>query len=162
LYLKNKKNEQIRTFQVSVVSNEGKMLGVFSKREALEMARNQGLDLVEVNSAVNPPICKIADYGRMMYDLNKSRKPVQKTELKTVQFRPVIGDNDLETKIRKIREFLEDNHKVCLSMRFKGREIAHQELGLEVLDQVVAAVRDQCKVVGKPSLSNKVITMMIE
>jgi translation initiation factor IF-3 len=138
------------------------MLGTFSKKEALEMARNQGLDLVEVNPTAIPPICKIADYGKMMYDLNKNKKPVQKTELKTVQFRPVIGDKDLETKIRKIREFLEDNHKVCLSMRFKGREITHQELGFEVLNQVVESVRDLCKTVGKPSLSNKVITMTIE
>lgn len=126
------------------------------------MARNEGLDLVEVNPTINPPICKIADYGKMMYDLSKSKKPVQKTEVKTVQFRPGIGDNDLETKIRHIREFLEERHKVCLSMRFKGREITHQELGLDVLNQVVAAVRDVCKTVGKPSLTNKVITMMIE
>lgn len=147
---------------MNVVSSEGKMLGTFSKREALEMAKNEGLDLVEVNPTVVPPICKIADYGKMMYDLSKSKKPVQKTELKTVQFRPGIGDNDLETKIRKIREFLDENHRVCLSMRFRGREITHQELGLEVLNQVVAALGDQCKVVGKPSLSNKVITMTIE
>ena len=105
------------------------MLGTFSKRDALEMARNEGLDLVEVNPTSNPPICKLADYGKMMYDLNKNKKPVQKTELKTVQFRPGIGDNDLETKIRKVREFLDEKHRVCLSMRFKGREITHQELG---------------------------------
>jgi translation initiation factor IF-3 len=146
---------------VNVVSNEGKMLGTFSRRDALEMARNEGLDLVEVNPNTNPPICKLADYGKMMYDLNKNKKPVQKTEVKTVQFRPGIDDNDLNTKVRKIREFLDDKHKVCLMMRFRGREISHQELGLEVLNQVVAAVGD-CKITGKPSLSNKVITMMIE
>ena len=137
------------------------MLGTFSKRDALEMARNEGLDLVEVNPTSNPPICKLADYGKMMYDLNKNKKPVQKTELKTVQFRPGIGDNDLETKIRKVREFLDEKHRVCLSMRFKGREITHQELGLEILNQVVAAV-GECKVLNKPSLTNKVITMTIE
>lgn len=147
---------------MNVVSSEGKMLGTFSKREAIEMAREQGLDLVEVNPNVNPPICKITDYGKMMYDLNKSKKPVQRTEVKTVQFRPGIGENDLETKIRHIREFLEERHKVCLSMRFKGREITHQELGLEVLNQVVTAVKDVTKIVGKPSLTNKVITLMIE
>jgi translation initiation factor IF-3 len=145
-----------------VISSEGKMLGIFSKREALEMARNEGLDLVEVNPSANPPICKITDYGKMMYDLNKNRKPIQKTEIKTIQFRPVIGDNDLETKIKKVREFLEDRQKVCLSMRFKGREIMHQQLGLNVLNEVVTAVKDLCKTVGKPSLTNKVITMIIE
>lgn len=145
-----------------MVSSDGKMLGVFPKREALDMAREQCLDLVEVNPNTNPPICKLADYGKMMYELNKNKKPAQKTELKTVQFRPGIGDNDLETKIRKIREFLDEKHKVCLSMRFRGREITHQELGLEVLNQVVASLGDGCKVVGKPSLSNKVITMTIE
>lgn len=137
------------------------MLGTFSKRDALEMARNEGLDLVEVNPTSNPPICKLADYGKMMYDLNKNKKPVQKTELKTVQFRPGIGDNDLETKIRKVREFLDEKHRVCLSMRFKGREITHQELGLAILNQVVEAV-GECKVLNKPSLTNKVITMTIE
>lgn len=146
---------------MSVVSSEGKMLGTFSKREALDMAREQGLDLVEVNPNTNPPICKLADYGKMMYDLNKNKKPAHKTEVKTVQFRPGIGDNDLETKVRKIKEFLEENHQVRLTMRFKGREITHQDIGLEVLNQVVAAV-GECKVIGKPALANKVITMTLD
>lgn len=146
---------------MSVVSSDGKMLGVFPKREALEMARNEGLDLVEVNPNTSPPICKLADYGKMMYVLNKNKKPIQRTELKTVQFRPGIGAFDLETKIRKVREFLGEKHRVCLSMRFKGREIAHQELGLAILNQVIAGV-GECKVLSKPSLTNKVITMTIE
>jgi translation initiation factor IF-3 len=97
----------------------------------------------------------------MMYDLNKNKKPVQKTEVKTVQFRPGIDQNDIETKVRKIREFLEDKHKVCLAMRFRGREITHQELGVDVLNRVVEMVGN-CKVIGKPSMSNKIINMMIE
>jgi len=126
------------------------------------MARDEGLDLVEVNPNSNPPVCKLADYGRMMYNLNKNKKPVQKSELKTIQLRPGIGENDLDVKIRKIEEFLTDKHKVCLTMKFRGREIAHQDLGLKVLEQVVAALGNKYKNVSKPSLSNKVITMMIE
>jgi|688.fasta_scaffold1194576_1 translation initiation factor IF-3 len=137
------------------------MLGNFPTRKALEMARTEGFDLVEVNPNTSPPICKMADYGKMMYDLNKNKKPVQKTEVKTVQFRPGIDQNDIETKVRKIREFLEDKHKVCLAMRFRGREITHQELGVDVLNRVVEMVGN-CKVIGKPSMSNKIINMMIE
>lgn len=137
------------------------MLGNFPTRKALEMARSEGFDLVEVNPNASPPICKMADYGKMMYDLNKNKKPVQKTEVKTIQFRPGIDQNDIDTKVRKIREFLEDKHKVCLTMRFRGREITHQQLGLDVLHRVVEAV-GSCKVVGNPTLSNKIITMTIE
>ena len=160
--MRNRKNEQIRATQVSVISPEGKLLGTYSRWDALELARAEGLDLIEMNATVSPVVCKLGDYGKMMYDLNKTKKPSQKMEVKTVQFRPGIGDNDLETKIRQIREFLGEKHKVCLNMKFKGREITHQEIGLEVLNRVVTGVEDLCKTVGKPSLSNKVITLMIE
>jgi translation initiation factor IF-3 len=147
--------------QVKVISSEGKLLGIYNKREAIELAQSHGLDLVEINPNENPPICKIADYGKMMYEMNKNRKPEQRVETKTVQLRPVIADNDLSVKIRQIRRFLDEKNRVCLLMRFKGREIVHQEIGMTILKEVIDAL-GECKVIAPPSLNGKIISMTLE
>lgn len=156
-----RKNEQIRAFQVSVISQDGKALGVFPRNTGIEMARNEGMDLVEVNGSTIPPVCKIADYGKMLYTQKKNKPQQVKVETKTMQYRPVIGDSDFMVKTRKVQEFLEEGNRVCIQVKFRGREMTHPELGFEVIQRVIELVGAKYKF-SKPNMADKIITMAIE
>ncbi|MBL8851956.1 MAG: translation initiation factor IF-3 [Planctomycetaceae bacterium] len=140
-------NEQIRLTPVRVVDHTGNMLGVIPTIDALRIAVDNGLDLVEVAPNERPPVCRILDYGKFKYE--QKRKTHQKThqiQLKEIRLRPKTGDHDIEFKMKQARQFLEHKDKVKLNVMFRGRENAHHERGREILQQVMAALEDISKV----------------
>lgn len=139
-------NERIRVPQIRLIGAEGEALGIVATAQALEMAREAGLDLVEVADREKPPVCKIMDYGKFKYA--QSKKAHQKThqqKLKEIRVRPKTGDHDIQTKIVQARQFLEHNDKVQVNVLFRGREMQHIEEGQRVMNQVLEALVNDCK-----------------
>lgn len=141
------------------------MVGVVPTRQALEMAAAAGLDLVEVAAAASPPVCKILDYGKFKFQeqkrKNEARKKQKVIEVKEIKMRPSIDDNDYNVKMRAIHRFLEDGDKVKITIRFRGREMLHQELGMVVLDRVRADLDEKAKVEQFPKLEGRQMTMVL-
>lgn len=141
------------------------MVGVVPLREALVMAEEAGLDLVEISPNASPPVCKILDIGKFKYEqqkkLNEARKKQKVIEVKEIKMRPGIDDHDYEVKMRAIHRFLEEGDKVKVTMRFRGREMVHQELGMLVLDRVRAALDSRAKVEQSPRLEGRQMTMVM-
>jgi len=149
-------NEQIRITPVRLIGAEGEQHGIVPTAQALEMARESGLDLVEVSATERPPVCKIMDYGKFKY--TQSKKTHQKThqqKLKEIRVRPKTGDHDIQTKIQHAIQFLEHNDKVQVNVLFRGREMQHIEEGRRVMDQVMAALLEHCKVESSPRMEGK-------
>jgi translation initiation factor IF-3 len=134
-----RKNERIRVLEVRVIGHDGKQIGVLPTREALRLAQVQGLDLIEVSAAARPPVCKIADYGKYMYEMGKKQKDhkTHTSKFKEVKFRPRIETHDYFTKLRHVEEFLYHGDKVKLTLFFKGREMEHKELGFETMKRAI-------------------------
>ena len=134
-------NERIRAREVRLVDADGSQVGVVSIADALERARVAELDLVEVAAQADPPVCRIMDYGKFRYEesqrLKESRKKTVQITMKEVKFRPKIGKGDFDTKVRHMHEFLGEGHKVKVTLQFRGREVAHPELGRKILDAVI-------------------------
>lgn len=134
-------NEAIRMREVRLIDGEGNQKGIVPTIEALRMAREAGLDLVEVAPQAQPPVCKLLDYGKYKFDLEKktreSRKHQKQVRIKEIRMQPKIDDHDLDFKTRHVREFLEEGNKVKVTVRFRGRELAHTELGKAVLDRIL-------------------------
>jgi translation initiation factor IF-3 len=147
------------------VDQDGNMVGVVSKEEALSAARKAGLDLVEVSPNASPPVCKILDYGKFRYEQQKKKseaKKKQKTiEIKEIQMRPMIDTNDIEIKCRAITRFLSEGNKVKIIMRFRGREMAHQEIGMNIINKLKERFADVSKMDYQPKLEGKQIIMII-
>jgi len=147
-------NDAIRAQEVRVVIDGGEMLGVMNIRDALEKARELGLDLIEVAPNAKPPTCKIMDYGKMKYENKKkaveARKKQTIVSIKEIQMRPRTEDHDLETKLKNARKFLLNGDKVKVNLRFSGREMAHQELGYELLMRVVKKLDEISTVEAAP------------
>src|SRR3954462_4629379 len=140
-------NEQIRISPIRLIGAEGEQHGIVPTAQALEMAREAGLDLVEVADKERPPVCKIMDYGKFKYA--QSKKAHQKThqqKLKEIRVRPKTGDHDINTKIAQARQFLEHNDKVQVNVLFRGREMQHVEEGQRVMNQVLEALQNDCKI----------------
>jgi translation initiation factor IF-3 len=158
-------NEQITVPNVRLIDADGQMLGVLSKREALIKAMDAGLDLVEVSPNADPPVCKILDYGKFKYESqkkkNEARKKQKIIEVKEIKMRPGIDDHDYDVKMRAMHRFLEEGDKVKVTMRFRGREMVHQELGLKVLDRVRGQLDEVAKVEQMPRLEGRQMTMVI-
>lgn len=158
-------NDQIRTDKIRLVDENGEMVGVVTVKEGIEAATRAGLDLVEVSPNANPPVCKILDYGKYKYELqkkaNEAKKKQKVVEIKEIKLRPGIEDHDYQTKLRKIVEFLEKENKVKVTMRFRGREMAHQEFGMRVLERVVEDTKELSKVDVKPKLEGRQMMMML-
>tara|TARA_Y100001936_G_C16052675_1_gene658862 strand:+ start:595 stop:1131 length:537 start_codon:yes stop_codon:yes gene_type:complete len=158
-------NEQIKADKVRVVDENGEMVGVISPAQAVEMARNAGLDLVEVSPNANPPVCKILDYGKYKYEQQKraqeAKKKQTKVELKEIKLRPGIEEHDYQVKLRKIVEFIEKSNKVKVSMRFRGREMAHKEIGLAVMERVLEDTKEIAKADSKPKFDGRQALMML-
>jgi translation initiation factor IF-3 len=149
-------NEQIRITPIRLIGAEGEQHGIVPTAQAMEMAREAGLDLVEVSATERPPVCKIMDYGKHKY--TQSKKTHQKThqqKLKEIRVRPKTGDHDIHTKINQALQFLEHNDKVQVNVLFRGREMQHIEEGRRVMDQVMAALIDHCKVESTPRMEGK-------
>ncbi|MBR5400581.1 MAG: translation initiation factor IF-3, partial [Treponema sp.] len=134
-------NEMIRVREVRLIDDEGNQLGIVATQEALNMAKDKDLDLVEVSPNANPPVCKILDYGKYRFEQEKKLRDAKKNQkvlkLKEIRMQPKIGSGDLDTKAKHIQEFLDEGDKVKVTIRFRGRELAHTELGFEVLNEVL-------------------------
>lgn len=141
------------------------MVGVVDIRTALDMATQAGLDLVEVSPNADPPVAKILDYGKFKYEAQKkanaARKKQKVIEVKEIKMRPAIDDHDYDTKMRSVGRFLEEGDKVKVTLRFRGRELAHQELGMKVLERVRADVGEAAKVEQFPRMEGRMMTMVI-
>ncbi|WP_407696909.1 translation initiation factor IF-3 [Skermanella mucosa] len=143
----------------------GEMVGVVSIRDALIAAEEAGLDLVEVSPNADPPVCKILDYGKFKYEAqkraNEARKKQKIIEVKEIKMRPNIDDNDYDVKMRSARRFLEEGDKVKVTMRFRGREMAHQDLGMNVLVKVRDDLQEMAKVEQMPKLEGRQMIMVL-
>ena len=133
-------NEMIRVREVRLIDDEGNQLGIVATPEALRMAQDKDLDLVEVSPNANPPVCKILDYGKYRFEQEKKLRDAKKNQkvlkLKEIRMQPKIGSGDLDTKAKHIQEFLNEGDKVKVTIRFRGRELAHTDLGFEVLNEI--------------------------
>src|SRR5436305_13834069 len=157
-------NDQIRTSPIRVIGAAGEQLGVMPTSQALEKAREAGLDLVEVAADERPPVCKILDYGKMRFQNsqkgNKGTK-VRQQKLKEIRVRPKTGDHDVDTKVARARKFLQHNDKVQITVLFRGREMQHQEEGRRVLDQVLQKLADVGKVERAPKMDGEKVTALL-
>ena len=148
-----------------MIGAEGENEGVVSPEKALSMAEDIGLDLVEISPNASPPVCKIMDFGKYKYEQQKreseARKKQKIIEVKEIKFRPGTDIHDYDVKMRSVYKFLENGDKVKITMRFRGREMAHQELGRELLERVADDVKDHGKVENIPKLEGRQMTMMI-
>ena len=148
-------NEQIRVREVRLVDEEGGRNGIISTREALELAKDRDLDLVEVSPNANPPVCKILNYGKYRFEQEKrlrdSRKAQKALKLKEIRMQPKIGAGDLDTKAKHVQEFLDEGDKVKVTIRFRGRELAHTELGYDVLNEVLKRLVEGSYSIEKPA-----------
>lgn len=139
-------NERIRASKIRLIDAQGKQMGILSLEKALEIARKEGVDLVEVAPQANPPVCRLLDYGKLKYQLDKKRRKAKKKQfgdvLKEIRLSYHIGEHDLETKIKKIYRFLQEGHKVKVSVRFKGRERIYRDEGKHLLEKVVKQVEE--------------------
>ena len=158
-------NDQISSPQVRVIGENGEMVGVISIYDALRMAADAGLDLVEISPSADPPVCKILDLGKFKYESqkkkNEARKKQKVIEVKEIKMRPSIDDHDYDVKMRSIHRFLEEGDKVKVTMRFRGREMVHQELGMKVLDRVRTDLEARAKVEQFPRLEGRQMIMVM-
>ena len=158
-------NEQIEAEKVRVVNADGEMVGVISKEEGVEIAFEAGLDLVEVSPNADPPVCKVLDYGKYKYEAqkkaNEARKKQKVIDVKEIKMRPGIDEHDYQVKMRSVRRFLDEGDKVKMTIRFRGREMAHQELGMKVLDRVREDIDELAKVEQFPKSEGRLMTMVI-
>ena len=158
-------NRQIRISPVRVIDPDGEQLGIMPVEQALAAAEERGLDLVEVAPNARPPVCRIMDYGKYKYEEARkarlARKKQHHVHVKEVKFRPGIEAHDFEFKVRHARRFLEEGDKVKATMMFRGRQMAHPELGREVLDRVAQAVDDVGKVESEPTMEGRNMTMIL-
>ena len=158
-------NEQIIASEVRVISSTGKQLGIISIREALNYAEDEGFDLVEVSPDANPPVCKIIDYGKLKYKEQKSKKEAKKKqktiEVKEIKMRPGIDKHDYEVKIKALSKFISGGNKVKVSMLFRGREMEHQNIGMDLLRKLTDEVSEYAKIEASPKLEGKQIVMVL-
>jgi translation initiation factor IF-3 len=158
-------NHEIDAREVRLIADNGDMIGVVPLREALIRADDAGLDLVEVSPTARPPVCKILDYGKFKYEAQKkanaARKKQRIIEVKEIKMRPSIDDNDYGIKMKKVREFLDEGDKVKVTMRFRGREMAHQHLAMDLLNKVKEQMSDVAKVEQMPKLEGRQMIMVM-
>jgi translation initiation factor IF-3 len=157
-------NENIRISPVRVVSHTSEMLGTMPTAEALEVARQAGLDLVEVAPDERPPVCRIMDYGKFKYEQKKKQAKSAKThqvQIKEIRLRPKTGEHDVEFKVKQARGFLGDRDKVKVTIQFRGRELAHVDRGRELILGVIASLEDIAKIEKPPSMEGKFMTAVL-
>ena len=158
-------NDEIGGIRVRLVDEKGQMVGVVGRSEALTMAANAGLDLVEIAPNADPPVCKILDFGKFKYEeqkkKNEARKKQKIIEVKEIKLRPSIDDHDYDVKMRSMSKFIEEGDKVKVTMRFRGRELAHQELGMNVLMRVKEDLDEVAKVEQFPRMEGRQMIMVM-
>jgi translation initiation factor IF-3 len=158
-------NEDIRVREVRLIDQTGQNVGVVATTDAMARATEAGLDLVEISPDANPPVAKILDYGKFKYQEQKkaaeARKRQKTVEIKEIKMRPSIDDHDYDVKMRAIKRFFEEGDKVKVTLRFRGRELAHQELGWQVLQRVKADVEPISKVESEPRMEGRQMVMVL-
>ena len=158
-------NEFINVPKVRVIDENGENIGVMFTREAMEQAADVGLDLVEVSPNADPPVCKFLDIGKFKYEAQKKANIARKTqktqEIKEIKMRPNIDDHDYDTKMKKVVDFIEDGDKVKVTLRFRGREMAHQQLGMVLLQRVAEETSEIAKVEAYPRLEGRQMLMVL-
>ncbi len=158
-------NDRIRSPEIRLIGADGENVGVVTPARAMAMAEEAGLDLVEISPNAEPPVCKIMDFGKFKYEQQKreaeARKKQKIIEIKEIKLRPMIDTHDYDVKMRAMVRFLEEGDKVKVTLRFRGREMAHQDLGLELLNRVASDVGDNGKIESMPRLEGRQMVMMI-
>lgn len=160
-----RKNYQIRASEVRVLDDKGEMIGIMPIREALQKAEELGIDLVEVAPLAKPPVAKLIDFSKFLYQLKKKKQEEKKgakgSETKQIRFGPFIGEHDLDIKLKRAKEFLTDGNKVKFSVRFTGRQMGHQEIGRQKLDAVLEKLGELAKVEREAKMEGRQMTMMV-
>ena len=158
-------NEEIRVPQVRLIDAEGEMMGVMGARDAMLRAYAVGLDLVEISPNADPPVCKILDYGKFKYEQQKKKNEAKKkqkvVEIKEIKVRPNIDENDYQVKMRAMKSFIDEGDKVKVTLRFRGREMAHQDIGIRLLERIRAEMDITTKVEQMPRLENRQMVMVL-
>ena len=158
-------NEEIRIPQVRLIDQDGEMQGVLTVREAMQRAFAVGLDLVEISPNADPPVCKILDFGKFKYEQQKKRNEAKKKqkviEIKEIKVRPNIDENDYQVKMRAMKSFIEEGDKVKVTLRFRGREMAHQDIGVRVLERIRVEMDPTSKVEQMPRMENRQMVMVL-
>lgn len=158
-------NDRIRAPEIRLIGADGENIGVVTPARAMQMAEEAGLDLVEISPSATPPVCKIMDFGKYKYETQKRESEARKKQtiiqVKEVKFRPNTDTHDYEVKMRNVVKFLEKGDKVKVTMRFRGREMAHQNLGRELLERVADDIKDVGKVENMPRMEGRQMVMMI-
>jgi len=151
--------------RVRVIGSNGEMIGILSRDEALQLAEEEGLDLVEIQPNADPPVCKIMDFGKFRFEQQKkaseARKRQKQVEIKELKFRPVTDEGDYQIKMRNIRRFLQEGDKVKINIRFRGREMSHQELGRQMAERIEADLGDDVVIESRPRLEGRQMVMLI-
>ncbi|NTV85011.1 MAG: translation initiation factor IF-3 [Bacteroidales bacterium] len=158
-------NDQIRVQSVRLIAPDGEQIGVVSTKEALQKAEGFGLDLVEVAPNSKPPVCRIMDFGKYKYEQSKKEKISKKKQhvitVKEIRLRPRTDEHDLETKLRHSRKFLEQRNKVKITILFKGREMAYQDFGTELMQRIIKSLEDISKVEAEPKMEGRRMVMVL-
>ncbi|ALQ97833.2 translation initiation factor IF-3 [Xylella fastidiosa] len=161
----NRKNHEIRVPRVRVIGSDGEMVGVLSRDEALAMAEKEGLDLVEIQPQADPPVCKVMNFGKFKFEqqkkANEAKKKTKQVEIKELKFRPVTDEGDYQIKLRNMRRFLEEGDKVKINIRFRGREMSHQELGRQMATRIEMDLGDDVVIESRPRLEGRQMVMMV-
>ena len=160
-----RRNEMIRARELRVIGADGEQLGILQRNEALALAREAGLDLVEVAATSEPPVCRIMDYGKFKYEQQKKKQEAKKrqtvVQIKEIKVRPKTDDHDYETKLRHIRRFLEDGDRCKITVFFRGREIVHKDRGLAILERVVQDLAEVARVEQEPRAEGRTLQMLL-
>jgi translation initiation factor IF-3 len=158
-------NEEIRAVQVRLIDQDGEMQGVMSARDALRRAFDVGMDLLEISPNADPPVVKILDYGKFKYEAQKKKNEAKKKqkviEIKEIKVRPNIDENDYQVKMRAMKSFIEEGDKVKVTLRFRGREMAHQDIGVRVLERIRSEMDPLTKVEQMPRMENRQMVMVL-
>lgn len=160
-----RRNEQIRARDVRVIGAEGEQIGILTRQDALALAKESGLDLVEVAATADPPVCRIMDFGKFKYEQQQKKKEAKKNQtvvqIKEIKVRPKTDDHDYETKLRHIRRFLMEGDRCKVTVFFRGREIVHKDRGQVILDRVIEETKDIAKVDQEPSSEGRTLHMLL-
>ena len=158
-------NQNIRAKEVRLIGADGQQVGIVPLKEAQEQAEEAGLDLVEINATSEPPVCKVMDYGKHVYEVKKQKALAKKkqvqTQVKEVKFRPGTEEGDYQVKLRNLIRFLEGGNKAKVSLRYRGREMAHQELGMELLQRVEKDLDELGAVEQRPKMEGRQLIMVL-
>ena len=161
-----KANERIKALDVQVIGSDGNNLGVMQLKQAIQQARDEGLDLIEISPNANPPVCKIMDMGKYKYDLqkkaNQAKKKQKVVSLKEIKLRPGTEIHDYNFKIKNAKKFITKGDKVKFTVKFKGREMQHTDLGKDLMNKIIEEIKDIAKVESKPKFEGRQMVMIIQ